>query len=66
MAWKLYTPHCFFKQHNLSFVNLDQSPIGVCGLPWAKTAAASKWPLRATCALLFWCTWPADADWTLI
>ena len=35
-------------------------------LSWAKTAAASKWPLPATCALLFWYTWPADADWTLI
>ena len=33
---------------------------------WAKTAAESKWHLRATFALLFWCTWPADADWTLI
>ena len=37
----------------LSFVHLDQRPIGRCGLPWAKTAAASKWPLRATWALLF-------------
>ena len=24
----------------LSFVHLDQSPIGSCGLPWAKTTAA--------------------------
>ena len=31
-----------------SFVHLEQSPIGSCWLPLAKTAAASKWPLRAT------------------
>ena len=49
---------------NYSFVHQDQSPIGVCGLSWAKTAAASKWPLQATWALLFCCTWPAAADWT--
>ena len=27
---------------------------------------SSKWPLRTTLALLFWCTWPAAADWTLL
>ena len=31
----------------LSFVHLEQSPIGRCGLPWAKTAAATKWPLAS-------------------
>ena len=36
-----------------SFVPLEQSLIGRCGLPWAKTAAESKWPLRTTRALLF-------------
>ena len=33
---------------------------------WAKTAAASKWPLRTTWTLLFWHTWPAEANWTLL
>ena len=49
-----------------SFVHLDQRPIGRCKLPWAKTVAASKWPLRTTWALLFWHTWPAEANWTLL
>ena len=52
--------------HHISFVHLEQSPIGRCGLPWAKTAPASKWPLRTTWALLFWHTWPAAANWTLL
>ena len=64
-----FLPTCWHLQANwgiYSFVHLWRRPVGRCGLPWAKTAAASKWPLRPTWALLFWCTWPAAADWTLI
>ena len=60
--WKFQQPS--YKNTWVSFVHLWRRPIGRCGLPWAKTAAASKWPLRTTWALLFWCTWPAAADWT--
>ena len=41
-------------------------PLRATVAAWAKTAAASKWPLCATWALLFWHTWPAAANWTLL